>query len=144
MKVHIREAKGKKDRYVTLPNSTLLALRDFWRTHRHPQFIFPRGKTIEQQRQADTVMDRGGLQKSFKIIVNDVGIKKDITLHTLRHCYGTLLTEAGVALRSIQHEMGHECPKTTALYTQLSKITAHDTDQQINGVMNKFRICWGD
>lgn len=144
MKVHIREAKGKKNRYVTLPKRTLLSLRDYWLTHRHPQLIFPRGKTLEQQRQADAVMDRGGLQKSFKIIVRDVGIKKDITLHTLRHCYGTLLTEAGVGLRSIQHEMGHECPKTTALYTQLSKITAHDTDQHINGVMNKFRIGWGD
>lgn len=144
MKVHIRQAKGKKDRYVTLPESTLHTLRQYWKTHRHPQLIFPRGRTPTECHTADTSMDRGGLQKSFKAIVRDVGIHKNITVHSLRHCYGTLLMEAGVGLRSIQHEMGHECPKTTAVYTQLSKITEHDTDKQINGLMNKLRVMWGE
>lgn len=71
-------------------------------------------------------------------------MNKDITIHTLRHCYGTLLTEAGVGLRSIQTEMGHECPKTTALYTQLSTRTECDTDKRINSLMNKLRVLWGD
>lgn len=88
-------------------------------------------------------MDRGGLQRSFKAIVKDVGIHKEITIHTLRHCYGTLLTEAGVGLRSIQHEMGHECPKTTALYTQLSNRTEVDAGKRINVLMNKLRVQWG-
>lgn len=144
MKIHIRQAKGRKDRYVTLPDATLGTLRQYWKSHRHPHFLFPRGRTAQERQAADTVMDRGGLQKSFKTIVRDVGIKKDITLHTLRHCYGTLLTEAGVGLRSIQQEMGHECPKTTALYTQLSRITEHDSSKQINGVMNKIRVLWGE
>jgi site-specific recombinase XerD len=144
MKVHIRMGKGKKDRYVTLPQTALNSLRDYWKTHRHSHFIFPRGRSNEERRTAKAVMDRGGLQKSFKHIVRDVGIHKHITLHTLRHCYGTLLTEAGVGLRSIQHEMGHECPKTTALYTQLSNITAQDSDKTINALMNKLRIVWGD
>jgi integrase/recombinase XerD len=144
MKVHIREAKGNKSRYVTLAQTALVVLRNYWKTHRHPEFIFPRGKTPEQQHNSESVMDRGGLQKSFKIIVRDVGIQKDITIHTLRHCYGTLLTEAGVGLRAVQQEMGHECPKTTALYTQLSKVTQCDTEKQINSVMNKFRVCWGE
>lgn len=143
MKVHIRKAKGKKDRRVTLPKTTLLTLRHYWATHRHPIFIFPRGRTAEERRAADTHMDRGGLQKSFKAIVSDVGIRKDITIHTLRHCYGTLLTEAGVGLRTIQHEMGHECPKTTALYTQLSTRTEQDADTRINGLMGKLRVKWG-
>jgi integrase len=144
MKVHIRLGKGKKDRYVTLPKATLLILRQYWKTHRHPEYLFPRGRSADERQQADAVMDRGGLQKSFKIIVRDVGIHKTITLHTLRHCYGTLLTEAGVGLRSIQHEMGHECPKTTALYTQLSQVTEQDTGKYINSLMNKLRINWGD
>lgn len=142
MKVHIRQAKGKKDRYVTLPQLTLNALRQYWATHRHPSFLFPRGRSGEERRRADTVMDRGGLQKSFKAIVTDVGIHKDITVHTLRHCYGTLLTDAGVSLRAIQHEMGHVCPKTTALYTQLSSLTHQDTDKRINGLMTRLRVQW--
>lgn len=143
MKVHIRQAKGKKDRYVTLPAMTLNALRQYWATHRHPKWIFPRGRNGEERKTASATMDRGGLQKSFKIIVKDVGIHKDITIHTLRHCYGTLLTDAGVSLRSIQHEMGHECPKTTALYTQLSTYTQQDTEIRINGMLKRLRVLWG-
>lgn len=144
MKVHVRQAKGKKDRYVTLPQLTLNALRRYWTTHRHATFLFPRGRTQEERHRADAPMDRGGLQKSFKAIVKDLGIHKDITVHSLRHCYGTLLTEAGVSLRSIQHEMGHECPKTTALYTQLSTYTQNDTNKRINGLMARLRVLWGD
>ena len=144
MKVHIRQAKGNKDRYVILPQMTLDALRRYWATHRHKDLIFPHGKHPEAQHGAQKTMDRGGLQKSFKVIVNDVGIRKNITIHTLRHCYGTLLTDAGVSLRSIQHEMGHECPKTTALYTQLSTHTQHDTDRRINGMLSRLRVVWGE
>ncbi len=144
MKVHIRQAKGKKDRYVTLPQMTLDALRRYWASHRHPTWLFPRGRNTQERQTATAVMDRGGLQKSFKVIVKDVGIHKDITLHTLRHCYGTLLTDAGVSLRSIQHEMGHECPKTTALYTQLSTHTQQDTDRRVNGMLSRLRLNWGE
>lgn len=144
MKVHIRQGKGKKDRYVTLPESTLHSLRQYWRTHRHPHFIFPHGRTAQERHAATCSMDRSGLQKSFKAIVRDVGIHKNISVHSLRHCYGTLLTEAGVSLRAIQHEMGHECPKTTALYTQLSQTTENNTGQQINGLMNQLRVAWGE
>ena len=144
MKVHIRQAKGKKDRYVTLPVATLKALRRYWASHRHPHLLFPRGRTSSERHTAEVPMDRGGVQKSFKAIVRDVGIRKDITLHTLRHCYGTLLTEAGVGLRAIQHEMGHECPKTTALYTQLSQPCQKQTDKHINGLMNRLRVQWGE
>ena len=144
MKIHVRQAKGKKDRYVTLPHLTLQTLRRYWASHRHPVFLFPRGRTPQERRKAETCMERGGLQKSFKAIVKDVGIHKTITVHSLRHCYGMLLTDAGVSLRSIQHEMGHECPKTTALYTQLSTYTQNDTGKRINGLMAKLRVLWGE
>ena len=144
MKVHIRQAKGKKDRYVSLPQLTLEVLRRYWATHRNPKMLFPRGRTAEQRHQAVTFMDRGGLQKSFKALVKDVGIHKEITLHSLRHCYGMLLTDAGISLRAIQQQMGHECPKTTALYTQLSSYTQQDTDRRINGMMGRLRLVWGD
>ena len=44
MKVHIRQGKGKKDRFVLLPEVTLNALRRYWATHRNPKLIFPGGK----------------------------------------------------------------------------------------------------
>ena len=52
MKVHIHLGKGGKDRFVTLPEVTLKALRLYWTTHRHCALIFPRGKNIEDQRNA--------------------------------------------------------------------------------------------
>jgi site-specific recombinase XerD len=115
MKVHVRQGKGRKDRFVTLPKITLLALRAYWVTHRNAKLLFPSGKAPTNRHLAHTPMDRGGLQKSIRVIVRDCGIHKSITVHSLRHSYGAHLVEAGVNLRAIQHEMGHECPKTTAL-----------------------------
>lgn len=143
MKVHIRQGKGAKDRLVTLPEASLTAMRRYWVTHRNPCLIFPRGRHVEEQFQATASMDRGGLQKSFKAILQDCGIRKAVTIHTLRHCYGAHLVEAGVNLRAIQHEMGHECPKTTALYTQLTEVTQSDTDKRINRLVSRMRIRWG-
>jgi site-specific recombinase XerD len=77
------------------------------------------------------------LQKSIKVIVNDCGINKPISSHSLRHSYGAHLVEAGVNLRAIQHEMGHECPKTTALYTQLTEVTQQHTDTLINTLIDR-------
>jgi site-specific recombinase XerD len=143
MRLHIRTAKGRKDRYVTLPQATLLALRRYWATHRHARLVFPAGRREEERATSDGCMDRGGLQKSFKAIVQDVGIHKAVTIHTLRHSYGLALTDAGVGLRSVQEAMGHECPKTTALYTQLSSYTQTDTERRINALVNRLRLNWG-
>lgn len=144
MRLHVRSAKGRKDRYVTLPQVTLDALRRYWATHRHPRFLFPGGRDTEQRHQATRFMDRGGLQKSFKAIVRDVGIHKAATVHTLRHSFGLALTDAGVSLRAVQEAMGHEDPRTTALYTQLSSYTQTDTERRINALIKPLRIQWGE
>lgn len=140
MKVHIRQGKGKKDRFVTLPEITLTALRYYWGTHRHPTFIFPRGRTPEQRKTATEIMERGGLQRSFKVILKSCRIHKNITPHSLRHCYGAHLTASNVYLRSIQAEMGHANPKTTALYTQLTDEVHQNTQELINALMNKLSL----
>ena len=136
MRLHIRLGKGRKDRYVTLPKRTLEQLRAYWASHRHPFLLFPQGKTPSLRRQATEPMDRGGCQKSFKGMARSVGIHKPVTIHSLRHCYGAHLVEMGVHLRAIQQEMGHECPKTTALYTQLTDVAHQDTGQLINTLID--------
>lgn len=140
MKVHIRQGKGRKDRFVTLPKVTLLALRAYWATHRNARLLFPSGKTPKNRHSAKAPMDRGGLQKSMRVIVRDCGIKKSITVHSLRHSYGAHLVEAGVNLRAIQHEMGHESPKTTALYTQLTEVTQQNTGKIINRLVDRMDL----
>ena len=138
MRVHIRQGKGRKDRYVTLPNDTLQVLRRFWTMHRNPCLLFPAGLSDAQRSVANKPMDRGGLQKAFKAIVVQAGIRKRITPHSLRHCYGAHLVEHGVNLRAIQREMGHECPKTTARYTQLTQTVVQNTAVLINQLVHQL------
>lgn len=77
MRVHIRGAKGNKDRFVTLPENTLRVLRKFWRVHRHPTFIFPnRKRGLNQAHLATTPLHRGGIQLAMQAVVNQIGIKK--------------------------------------------------------------------
>lgn len=102
MRVHVRNGKRGKDRFVTLPAMTLKALRRYWCSHRHPRLLFPGGRTPGERGRAREVMSRGGVQKSFKAIMQDCGIRKSVTIHSLRHCYGAHLVEMGVNLRAIQ------------------------------------------
>ena len=125
---------------MALPDITLYVLRRYWASHRHPRLLFPIGKTTEARRHAKRAMDRGGLQKAFKAIVRDCGIQKHITIHSLRHCYGAHLMEAGLSLRAIQDLLGHEDPKTTALYTQLTEVTKQNTLAIINQMMNGLSL----
>lgn len=139
-RVHIRKAKGHKDRFVTLPDFTYHALRRYWCTHRNRALLFPAGKTSADRGKANKAMDKGGVQKSFKAIVQSCNIHKRITIHNLRHCYGTHLVEEGMHLRAIQHLLGHESPKTTALYTQLTEPVQQNTTDMINTLVGRLKI----
>jgi site-specific recombinase XerD len=139
-RVHIRGGKGRKDRFVQLPALTLHVLRKYWATHRHPQFIFPAGKKPTDCHRATVVMHRGGVQNSFKAIVASCNIHKKVTIHTLRHCYATHLLEQGLNLRAIQKEMGHSCPKTTAIYTQLTEPVQQSSYDIINAMVNRLSV----
>ena len=76
-RVHIRDAKGNKDRLVPLPQRTLDVLRRFWRVHRNPQLLFPsRQAGLKGAGRASTPLDRGGVQNALRKVVEDCGIKK--------------------------------------------------------------------
>ena len=76
-RVHIRDAKGHKDRFVPLPDATLDLLRRFWSVHRNPVLVFPNRKGgLKGSRFATTPLDRGGVQTTIKKVVEACGIKK--------------------------------------------------------------------
>ena len=117
--VHVRHGKGNKDRYVPLPPRLLEELRGYWRSHRHPHWLFPSAHQTAQRREAP--MCESGVQRAFQAALRESGITKPATVHTLRHSYATHLLEAGVNLRVIQVYLGHASPTTTALYTHLTR-----------------------
>jgi len=79
MRVHIRDAKGDKDRLVPPPDKTLQVLREFWAMHKHPRFLFPsRKRGLKNVHLVDLPLDRGGIQTAMQTVVQDLGIKKNL------------------------------------------------------------------
>ena len=79
MRVHIRNAKGNKDRLVPLPENTLSVLRKFWSVHKHPYFLFPnRKRGLNNAHLVDLPLERAGIQTAMKAVVRQLGIKKNL------------------------------------------------------------------
>ena len=108
--------KGKRERYVALPEPTLNKLRALWKTHRSPKWLFPSWCS----KRAAPITGRS-LQRAFGDALQRSGITKKAHVHTLRHAYATHLMEVGVNLRLIQETLGHRHPRTTAIYTHLTQ-----------------------
>ncbi len=125
--LHIDQGKGGKDRYVPLPSACLKLLRGHWLTHRNSTWLFP--SPFEETNQP---MSASGMQRAFRAALQESGIHKQATVHTLRHSYATHLLEAGVNLRIIQSYLGHASPTTTAMYTHLTSPTEAQTRQTID------------
>jgi site-specific recombinase XerD len=76
-RVHVRDAKGNRDRFVPLPEATLAALRRFWQIHRHPELLFPnRHGGLKAAHSARSPLDRGGVQTTLRQVALDCGLKK--------------------------------------------------------------------
>jgi len=143
-RVHIRNAKGNKDRLVPLPTKTLQVLRRFWCVHKHPTFIFPnRKRGLKNARLVDSPLDRSGVQVAMKTVVKELKFNKKISCHSLRHSYATHLLEAGVDMLELQKILGHVSLLTTSKYTHLTSQTTQRADQHINKIMDRFNISWG-
>ena len=137
--VHVHRGKGAKDRYIPLPLSTLEQLREFWKTHRHPTFLFPadgrdhRGVSHSHgQSSAKTPMSPTAVQGAIKQIAKKLNFGKKVSTHTLRHSYATHLLEARMSLRAIQQYLGHSSLQTTMVYLHLTDTAVVDARQVIN------------
>lgn len=112
MMIHIRQAKGKKDRYTLLSAKTLEVLREYYKLYRPKGYLF-------EGMHGDRYSERSA-QNVLKKAVIQVGIKKHVTMHTLRHSFATHLLENGTDLRYIQELLGHASSKTTEIYTHVT------------------------
>jgi site-specific recombinase XerD len=88
LRVHIRSAKGNKDRFVPLPTQTLTVLRQFWSIHQHPTLLFPnRKRGLKNAHLAESPLDRGGIQICIREVIKSLGIKKKY--HAIRFVTAT-------------------------------------------------------
>jgi integrase/recombinase XerD len=139
--IHIRNGKGGKDRYVPLPPPILKLLRRYWMTHRHPVWIFPSHWGAKgHPAQATKPMTVRGVQRAFQFALQESGIQKEATVHSLRHSYATHLLEAGVNLRVIQAYLGHASPNSTVVYTHLIPTIIGQAAAAIDQVLENI---WG-
>jgi len=140
MVVHVRNGKGGKDRYVPLPRRTLQLLREFWLEHRNQEWLFPRvgrgNGEYHQDRPINEPMSIAVIQMAFKEALGNSGIRKKARVHSLRHSYATHLLEAGVNLRQIQTNLGHNSPATTAVYAHLTDVAQEKARLNLDGIMN--------
>lgn len=122
-RLHIRNAKGGKDRCVPLAPALLEELRQWWRTHRHPKWLFPVRPERCQKAPSATPMSAASVENAFRLALASSGVRAQATPHTLRHSYATHLLEEGVSLRQISSYLGHESLDTTAIYTHLTAVS---------------------
>lgn len=112
--VHIRQAKGRKDRYTVLSNVAWDIISKYIDLYRPEEWLFPGTQP------GDHLTERS-VQSIFEKACEKVGIKKSVSVHSLRHSFATHLLENGIDLRYIQELLGHASLKTTEVYTHVSK-----------------------
>lgn len=134
--IRVVQAKGRKDRHVMLPDDVLDLLRQWWRERRCPydvetplqqRWLFP-GRGCERPL---TTRQFGRL---FHETVEAAGIKKPVTLHTLRHSFATHLLERGVDIRKIQALLGHDKLETTARYARVATGMIAEIESPLDGL----------
>ena len=121
--IRIEQSKGRKDRNVMLPQEMLGLLRQWWRVRpsRHDagmplqeRWLFPSRKS------AGRPITTRHLNRLFHEAADAAGIKKGVTLHTLRHSFATHLLERQTHIRTIQALLGHAKSDTTTRYTHVA------------------------
>ncbi len=128
MQIRVEQAKGKKDRYTLLSEKTLEILRKYFTEFKPKEWLF---ESYEgQQYKSRTI------QEILKKSVEKVGLKKTITVHTLRHSFATHLLESGTDIRYIQSLLGHSSGKTTEIYTHITT----KGFEQIKSPLDKLKI----
>jgi site-specific recombinase XerD len=114
MKIFIRQGKGNKDRYTLLAQSTLKILREYYKKYRPKEWLFPGRNPLEN-------ISNSTVQAIFRQAKEKSGIKKNVTVHSLRHGFATHLIEAGVDVLRIKDLMGHNQISTTCQYIHLAQ-----------------------
>jgi site-specific recombinase XerD len=125
MCIRVDQGKGQKDRYVILSKKLLTYLREYWQDYRPRHWLFTNNRK-------NGSLPVSTVQAVCKKTRQELGIKKMVTPHTLRHSFATHLLEAGNNLRTIQILMGHSSMSTTAIYLHVAIPHIQDTQSPLD------------
>jgi site-specific recombinase XerD len=139
-RLHLKQTKFSKERLVPLPLWTYRELQAYWKTHRHPRFLFPSvGRGWQQTpdwsdrlAHATEPMGVGSIQHCVRLARIEARLPESTHVHTLRHSYATHLLEEGVSIRLISAYLGHASIETTAIYTHLTAVNEAAAREALN------------
>jgi site-specific recombinase XerD len=106
--------KGNKERIVPFPTALLEPMRNVWRHHKNPTWLFP-------AQRGDNHMPAATLSQVFRKACDAAGLTSDVKPHQLRHSYATKLLENRESLRVVQILLGHSSIRSTQIYTHLTE-----------------------
>lgn len=117
MAIHVREAKGRIDRYTILSKKNLDLLTEYWFKCGKPRgILFPSSWT-------GSYLDIGSINQFFKASAKKAGITRRVSSHACRHSFASHLFESGVDIKYIQSLLGHVDPRSTDVYLHVSNKT---------------------
>ena len=115
--LHVVLGKGGKDRYVPLSDHLIRGIKSYVNVAHPKKYLFENTACkTEDQRDFDGRYSQRGVQWVVKAIAKEVGIRKDVHVHTLRHTYATHLLEDGASILTGQKLLGHSNIRTTLIY----------------------------
>jgi integrase/recombinase XerD len=122
MIIRIVQGKGRKDRHVMLPPEVLSLLRQWWKARptRYDAGMLPQERWLFPGRRPGLHLTTRQLSRLFHETADAAGIRKRVSLHSLRHSFATHLLEGGTDIRLIQAVLGHSKLDTTARYTRVA------------------------
>jgi site-specific recombinase XerD len=122
MLLRVEQGKGRKDRHAMLSPQLLELLRDWWVAGRRRGVLLPRGWLFPGRNPIESLSTRQ-INRAVHAAAEAAGIKKRVSMHTLRHSFATHLLEQDTDIRVIQVLLGHAKLDTTALYTRVATTT---------------------
>lgn len=110
--IHVRQGKGKKDRYTLLSKPLISKLIKYKAEYKPDKWLF--------EREAGVQFSESIVSKKLKEIALEAGITKRVYAHLFRHSFATHLIEQGTDLKIIKELLGHNNIKTTEIYVHIA------------------------
>jgi len=121
--LRVVQGKGKKDRYVPLSAHLIRGLKSYLDAEKPNDWIF-NGQPFPNRAGGDfdSRYSQRGVQWAIKQVSKQVGITKEVHVHTLRHSFATHLLEDGMDIITLKNLLGHENLETTMEYLQIAQL----------------------